>query len=140
MNPLYMGLILAFLASIMPLIGKALKGKRAGKEKYQKIMADFQQQVDGALMEGEHVDAMCGYVPCAAVTNKRLLMGTKNGIERVEFHEIRSLKGIDASGSKTSNPEQMMGFTIKANKKYVLGNHSEGFDQVVTLLFIRTGK
>ena len=123
----------------MPLIGKALKEKRGGNEKYQKMMADFQQQVQNELSDGEVVEAICGYIPCAAVTNKRLLISSKTGIETVQFDEIKSLKGMNAAGNKTRNPEQMLGFTIKANKKYVLGNHSEGFAEVVTGLYVHTG-
>ncbi len=139
MNPLYIGLFFALLVSVMPLIGKVLKKKRGNSEKYQKIMEDFQISVQSALTEGEVVEAVCGYVPCAAVTNKRLLIGAKTGLETVHFADITSLKGMNGAGDKTSNPDQMLVFSIKANKKYVLGNHSEGFNEVVTSLFQYTG-
>jgi len=131
-------LFCALLVIIMPLIGKVLKEKRGVSEKYQRIMEDFQQQVQNELAEDEVVEAMCGYVPCAAVTNKRLLISAKTGLETVHFSEIKSLKGMNAAGNKTTNPAQMLIFTIKANRKYSLGNHSEGFDQVVATLFAHT--
>lgn len=139
MNPLYVGLFFALCAVIMSLIGNVLKEKRGGSEKYQKIMADFRQAVQNELTEGEAVEAVCGYSPCAAVTNKRLLIGAKDGLETVDFSEIKSLAGMNGAGAKTNNPDRMLSFTIKAKKKYVLGNHSEGFDQVVTRLHEHTG-
>lgn len=81
------------------------------------------------------VEGICGYHPCAAVTNKRLLVSTKHGINSVPFSEIKSLRGTNATGSKTYDPDRMLVFEIKAGKKYVLGNHSEGFEDVVSALF-----
>ena len=139
MDPLYYGLFCVILCAVMAGVGGVLKKKRAGSEKYQKIMADFQQSVTGMLEPGETVEAMCGYVPSAAVTSKRLLLGTKKGMEVVQFSEIKALKGLTASGDKTKNPDRMIVFEIKANKKYVLGNHSDGFNQVVESLIRHTG-
>lgn len=138
-NPLILGVMMGLLVSLMPRIGKALKERRKGSEKYQRIMADFKQQVEAALDEGETVQAMCGYIPCAAVTNKRLLVSTKTGLDTVSFGDIVSLKGLNGAGEKTSDPDAMLVFTIKAKKKYTLGNHSDGFNQVVTSLRFYTG-
>lgn len=140
MNPLYVGLFFAVFAVVMAAVSGVLKKKRAGSEKYQKIIEDFQQEVNGVLDADEAVEAICGYYPCAAVTNKRLLIGTKKGIEPVQFSEIKSLKGMNFSGNKTSDPDQMLAFQIKAAKKYTLGNHSEGFKQVVEYLMQRAGR
>lgn len=139
MNPLYVGLLLGLMAVVMPLVAKVLKEKRGGSEKYQKIMEDFRAQVQRELKEGETVEAMCGYIPCAAVTNMRLLVSSRDGLVTVPFAEIRSLSGMNGGGNKTSDPDKMLAFTIKAKKKYVLGNHSEGFDQVVLCLYRHTG-
>lgn len=139
MKSLYIVLFLALCVAAMPLIGNVLKKKRGGSEKYQRIMADFRQLVQNELTEGEVVEAVCGYNPCAAVTNKRLLIGGKAGLETVDFSGIKSLKGMNGAGNKTANPNLMLVFTIVAEKKYVLGNHSEGFDQLVTRLYAHTG-
>lgn len=135
MNPVYLGLFFLVLAIVMPMIGEMLKKIRSGSEKYQQILKDFEEQVRSELTECETIEAICGYAPCAAVTNKRLLIGTKTGIETVRFSEISSLCGMDAKGSDTADPDQMMVFTIQAKKKYVLGNHSDGFAQVVLRLY-----
>lgn len=140
MNPLYYGLFVVILSAVFAALGSVLKKNRAGSEKYQQIMEDFRQQVDGMLEQGETVEAVCGYKPCAAVTNKRLLISGKEGIDSVQFHEVKALKGMDAGGNRTKNPDRMLVFEIRAAKKYVLGNHSEGFNQVVESLFSYTGK
>ena len=140
MDPLYMFLFLALFPLVMGIVGSILKNQRAGSEKYQKMLSDFQAKVDSMLEPGETVEAVCGYVPCAAVTNKRLLVDTKAGVDSVAFTEIKSLSGMNATGSKTNNPAQMLAFTIVARKKYVLGNHSEGFGKLVTLLYRYTGR
>lgn len=132
-------LLVTVLLCFTPLVAQVLKKKRAGSTKYQKIMADFEQQVKIELGRDEVVEAICGYIPCAAVTNRRLLISTKTGIETVEFNEIYHLRGINGHGDKTSDPTQMLAFTIKARNKYTLGNHSEGFDQVVMRLYEHTG-
>ncbi len=124
----------------MLLVGSAVKKKRAGSEKHQKILSDFRQSVDDMLETDEVVEAVCGYNPCAAVTSKRLLVGTKKGIDVVEFSEIKSLKGFNAKADDTREPDWMLVFQIKAKKKYVLGNHSDGFNQVVQSLYRHTGK
>jgi len=132
-------LILFLVIALIPLLGSVLKKKRAGSEKYQQILADFQQGVEGMLEADEQVEAVCGYKPCAAVTNKRLLVSTKAGIDSVPFSEIIKLKGMSAGGNTTKNPGSMLVFEIKAKQKYTLGNHSEGFNRVVELLYQHTG-
>jgi len=139
MNPLYLMLFFAIFAVVMSIVGNVLKKKRAGSEKYQKIIEDFQQAVTDMLEADETVEALCGYRPCAAVTSKRLLVSGKTGIDAVLFSEIKALRGLNASGNKTRDPDRMLVFEIKAGKKYALGNHSEGFDQVVRALFSHTG-
>ena len=138
MDPIILlGFIL--VAGLVSVFSIVLKNKRAGSEKYQQILADFRQSAEALLDADEHIEALCGYKPCAAITNKRLLVSTKNGIDSVAFSEIKKLNGMNASGNNTKNPTSMLVFQIKANKKYTLGNHSEGFDQVVNLLYQRTG-
>lgn len=140
MNPLYLILFMSILSAVFAGLGSVLKKKRAGSKKYQKIMEYFQQQINGMLEHDETIETVCGYNPCAAVTNKRLLVSSKTGIDTVQFHEIKALKGIDAGGNKTKTPDRMLFFEINAAKKYVLYNHSEGFNQVVESLFRYTGK
>ena len=134
-----LGLVVAVLLCFMPLVTQIMKEKRGASGKYQQMLADFEQQVRGELYQGEVVEAVCGYIPCAAVTNRRLLIGTKKGIETVEFNDIYGFRGIDGHGNKTADPSRMLGFTIKARKKYTLGNHSAGFDEVVMRLYEHTG-
>lgn len=138
MNPVVL-IVFIIVMALIPVLGSVLKNKRAGSEKYQQIMADFKQAVEAMLDADEQVEAMCGYKPAAAVTSKRLLVSTKNGIDSIAFDEIKKLNGMNASGYNTKNAANMLAFQIKANKKYTLGNHSEGFEQVVALLYQRTG-
>ena len=140
MSPLMMTLFMGILAAVAAVMIPVLKKKRGGSEKYQQMLADFNQQVNGMLEADETVEAVCGYRPCAAVTSKRLLVSTKNGIDSVAFDQIRKIKGMDGAGNKTTNPDRMLVYEIKADKKYVLGNHSEGFNEVVLGLQKHTGK
>lgn len=140
MSPLMLTLIMGILAAVFAALVPVLKKVRGGSEKNQQIMADFKEQVNAMLEENESVEAVCGYKPCAAVTTKRLLVSTKNGVDVVPFGEIRKLHGMDGGGNKTTNPDRMLVFEIKAVKKYVLGNHSEGFSEVVRKLQYYTGK
>lgn len=140
MNPVYFGLFALVLAAVMALLASVVKKKRAGSEKYQQILANFEQQVNAMLEEGETVEAVCGYKPCAAVTDRRLLVGAKNGIDSVPYAQIKALKGLDGGANKTTNPDRMLVFEIKAAKKYTLGNHSDGFAKLVNSLYRHTGK
>jgi hypothetical protein len=126
-----MGFFLAVFGAVLAVISGIVKKNRGSDEKYQKIIADFYNDVTNNLEPGERIEAYCGYVPCAAVTNKRLLIGDKNGIKTVAFSQIRKVQGMNFSGNKTNDPGQMLVFEIRADKKYVLGNHSDGFAQVV---------
>lgn len=127
-------LLFAALLAGISLLSNALKKKRAGSEKYQQILLDFEQRVNAMLEADESVEGLCGYKPCAAVTNKRLLVDGKAGIESIAFQQIKKVKGMNVSGNHTTNPDQMLVLEIKAEKKYVLGNHSEGFCQFVNVL------
>lgn len=140
MSPLMMTLFMGILAAVFAVLIPVLKKRRGSSEKYQQIMADFKEQVSAMLEEGETVEAVCGYKPCAAVTTRRLLVSSKNGIDVVPFGEIKKLQGMDGGGNKTAHPDRMIVFEIKAAKKYVLGNHSEGFSKVVNRLKFYTGK
>lgn len=134
MNPLYVCLLLVIIGAVMYAAASAAKKKRGSNEKYQKILTDFYNQVNNMLEEGEALEAYCGYFPCAAVTNRRLLIGDKKGIQTVPFSQIRKVKGMSYSAQKTMNPNQMAAFEIKADKKYTLGNQSDGFARVVEAL------
>lgn len=134
MNPLWICIFFVVFGGVMALISKVLKEKRGSSEKYQKIIADFYHQATQMLERGECIEAYCGYFPCAAVTNQRLLVEEKNGIKTIPFSQIRKVKGMSFSGNTTNDPKQMMVFEIKADKKYALGNHSDGFVQVVEAL------
>lgn len=140
MNPLYIGLFMCIFGAVMAVISKSQKEKWSNSEKYQKIINDFYNEVTNLLEPGEEIEAYCGYVPCAAVTNKRLLISDKKGMKTISFAEIRKVQGTNFSGNKTNNPDQMFVFEIKADKKYVLGNHSDGFVQVVEAINRRIGK
>lgn len=132
-------ILLIVIVVVVPVLSIVLKKMRAGSEKYQQIMADFEQKVQAMLEADEQVEAMCGYKPCAAVTNKRLLVSSKEGVDVVPFASISKLHGMNSSGNKTKYPGQMLVFQIKADKKYTLGNHSDGFEQVVQRLYHHTG-
>ena len=127
-------LLFAALFAGVSLLANVIKQKRTGSAKYQQILADFEQRVSAMLEPDEAVEGVCGYKPCAAVTNKRLLVDTKAGIDSVDFSKIRKVKGMDSAANKTMNPDRMLVLEIKAEKKYVLGNHSEGFGGFVNAL------
>lgn len=135
MNPIYIVLFMSVFGAVMALVSNVLKKKRAGSEKYQTILNDFHNAAVQQLEPGETLIAFCGYNPCAAITDKRLLIGDKKGIHTVNFCSIRKLQGMNFSGNKTSHPENMLVLEIKAEKKYVIGNHSEGFVPLVNALF-----
>ena len=138
MNTTVIVLAVLIIAGV-PLLNAVMKKARANSGRHQQILADFEQNVQAMLETDEQVEAVCGYKPCAAVTNKRLLVSTQNGIDSVAFSDIKKLNGMTASGNNTKYASSMLVFQIKANKKYTLGNHSEGFERVVGLLQQRTG-
>ena len=132
-------ILFALIIVVVPVLNAVLKKHRAGSEKHQQILADFTAAVQAMLDADEQIDAVCGYKPCAAITTKRLLVSTKNCVDSIAFTDIKKLNGMTASGNNTKHATSMLVFQIKANKKYTLGNHSEGFEKFVTLLYQRTG-
>lgn len=134
MNPLFMLLVMAILGSVTAIIANVVKEKRGKSQRYQKILEDFYTNANSMLEPGEEIEAYCGYFPCAAVTGKRLLIGGKKGIQSILFSDIKKIQGMNFSGSKTNDPRQMSVLEIKANKKFALGNHSAGFEEVVESL------
>ena len=127
-------LLLVAICFLVPLLANIFKKTREGSAKYQQILADFEQRVNAMLEADETVEGICGYKPCAAVTNKRLLVDTKAGIDSVAFQQIKKMKGMDSGANKTTDPDRMLVLEIKAEKKYTLGNHSEGFNGFVNAL------
>lgn len=134
MNPLFYCFLLCLIGGIFALVANIQKEKRASSEKYQEVIASFYRQATQMLEPGECIEAYCGYNPCAAVTNRRLLVMKKNEIEAIPFSQIRKVKGMGFSGNTTKKPDQMQVFEVKADKKYVLANQSDGFVQVVEAL------
>ena len=139
MKPIYVMLFITIVGALVSIMNSVLKKKRAGSAKYQNILAEFNAAVSAMLEEGEKVEAVCGYRPCAAVTDKRLLISSKTGIVAIPFSHIRSLKGMDTRGNKTRDPRSIFVLEIKADKKYSIGNESEGFEDVVRALYKHTG-
>lgn len=137
MKPIYL-LLIAVFGVVMGIIGTVLKNKRANNPKYIKILEDFRKSVSNMLEPGEEVIAVCGYRPCAAATNQRLLVSAKNGVDSIPYANIKKVKGMDTAGNKTTDPFRMIAVTVKAEKKYTLGNHSEGFAQVVSAVYKHT--
>lgn len=139
MNPLFLGILVVLIPSLMTLVNSLLKEKRAGSEKYQNMQEEFLQRVNAMLDSDETVEAFCGYQPCAAITGRRLLVDTKAGIQAVAYDDIKALKGVTVSGDKTNDVERMWMIMIKADKKYTICNQSEGFAKVVESLKRHTG-
>lgn len=134
MNPLYVGILLVLIGSIRVLIMSLGKEKHRTKEERQKILSDFYDQVNSMLEEGEILEAHCGYDPCAAVTNRRLLIGDEYGIKTIPFSQIQKVKAMNYSGYKTKDPERTGMYEIKADETYVLTKQSEDFVHVVESL------
>lgn len=134
-----MVIFFAVFGIVMQVVSEKSKSKRDSSAKYQKILSDFSGSVSRMLVPGEQVEGLCGYYPCAAVTNKRLLINSKKGIQTIPFSAIRKTRGMNYSGDRTSNPENMLAFEIYADKKYVLGNHSAGFTRLVRVVNAYTG-
>lgn len=90
MKPVYMFLLLAIFGAVMTVVASLLKKKRAGSEKYQQILTEFRQQAEAMLENGEVIEVLCGYNPCAAVTGKRLLVGGKKALILLRFRKSAS--------------------------------------------------
>ena len=134
MRPTHIFLFMAIVGLIMTVVSQVLKKKRAGSAKYQAILEKFNEEVSAALEEGETVEAVCGYRPCAAVTDRRLLLSDKSGLVSIPYDQIRSVKGSDASARKTSNIGSIFFLEIKAARKWVLADEEAGFGKVVRAL------
>ena len=139
MSPFAIIFFFAVFGVVMRILTELVNKKRGSSQKHQKILSDFRNSVTTVLMPGECVEGYCGYNPCCAVTNQRLIIGDKKGIHTIPYNQIRKTRGTDFSGNRTSAPNRMLALEIFADKKYVVGNHSEGFVQVVSALLRYTG-
>ena len=137
MNPLYVRTIIVCIGALFSIIAIVLRAIMNNSDRCQKRLEDFRQQVNDMLQEDEEVLAICGYNPCAAVTNKRLLITRRAGVDVVAFSQITKLKGTSYNGQRVDEPGQMQTFQIKAEKNYYLRYQDEGFPSVVNELFRR---
>jgi len=126
---------LALTVILVLMIWSAVAKKRRLKQR------DFDRKLDTVLQPDEeitviHRDKSGRWI----LTNKRLLLDTKEGFTAVPFKKIKSISGLTADGKKTVAPAKMVTVTIKADKEIVLHNTGDTFVELVKQLKKRTKK
>ena len=126
---LALGLILALM------IWSAVAKNRKLKQR------DFDRKLETVLQPEEevaviHLDKTGRWI----LTNKRLLLDTKDGFSATSFKKIKSISGLTAEGKKTVAPAKMVEVTIKADKEIVLHNTGDTFVELVKQLKKKTAK
>ena len=131
-------LILAALALaviLVLMIWSAIVKKRRLKQR------DFDRKLETVLQPDEeitviHRDKTGRWI----LTNKRLLLDTKDGFTATSFKKIKSISGVMPDGKKTVAPAKMVTVTIKADREITLHNTGDTFVELVKQLKKKTAK
>jgi len=126
---------LALTVILVLMIWSAVAKKRRLKQR------DFDRKLDTVLQPDEeitviHRDKSGRWI----LTNKRLLLDTKEGFTAVPFKKIKSISGLTADGKKTVAPAKMVNVTIKADSEITLHNTGDTFVELVKELKKKTAK
>ena len=131
-------LLLAGLALVLIL---ALAVRSAVVKKRRLKQRDFDRKLETVLQPEEevaviHRDKTGRWI----LTNKRLLLDTKDGFTATSFKKIKSISGVMPDGKKTVAPAKMVTVTIKADREITLHNTGDTFVELVTQLKKKTAK
>ena len=74
------------------------------------------------------------------LTSKRVLFETKEGFHAVALKNIKSVRGTNEKGSRTTVPAKMVSLTIRADKDYVIKNDCAEFESFAKQLMKKTAK
>ena len=131
-------LILAALALaviLVLMIWSAIAKKRRLKQR------DFDRKLETVLQPEEEVEVIHRDKSGRWIlTNKRLLLDTKDGFTATSFKKIKSISGVMPDGKKTVAPAKMVNVTIKADREITLHNTGETFVELVKQLKKKTAK
>lgn len=132
MNPLILVLIMAAIGGAVGL-GISIRNKnRDSDPDNQKKDAEKRSEFEAMMEEGETFLASCtaDRKRFCAVSSKRFLIETKDGLKSIPLGEIKKVTGKDYGANKTKDPKNMLLIEIKADKKYTVSNCSAEFEDV----------
>lgn len=110
------------------LIWRAYAAVKRCRERKQR---DFQRKLETILLPRETVKAVCPQKKGRWIlTSRRLLAETKKGFIALDIKNIKSAYGITGDGKRTTVPEKMVQFTIKADTEHCLKNTGEDFESL----------
>ena len=129
MNRIYYYLAAVVFALLVLRIGAAVKRSRERKQR------DFQRKLETVLLPRETVKAACPQKKGRWIlTNKRLLLETKQGFTALYIKDIKSAHGTTGDGKRTTDPKKMTQFTIKAGSEHCLQNTGADFEALAKQL------
>ena len=122
------------LLLVLRIASVAAKKKRLKQQDFDRKLTTVLQPEEEILVI--HLDKTGRWI----LTNKRLLLDTKDGFTATAFKKIKSISGLTSEGKKTVAPAKMVTVTIKADKEIVLHNTGETFVELVKQLKKKTAK
>lgn len=115
------------LTALAVLILIALVRNQIRKSKERKER-DFLRKLETLLREKETVKSICTQKDGRWIlTNSRLILEKKGQFQAFGLKEIKSLKGKNAAGNRTTAVRNMVSLTVKTESEYVLQNNCSEF-------------
>lgn len=139
MNPFVIGLLVVVIPVI---VSSILKKKHAEEDKSPVNQArdtEARAKYQALCEEGETLQTVCrGYqTEYYAMTDRRLIIDNKKGLQSVPFESIRKVDFFKMGGGKAATASDCQVIAVHADKKYSMACYSGNFEQIAGELMRR---
>ena len=99
------------------------------------------RKLELVLQPRESIKAICPQKKGRVIlTSKRVLFETKGGFTAVPIKTIKTVRGNNEKGNRTTVPAKMVSLTIKAEQEYEIRNNCGEFEEFAKQLIKKTAK
>ena len=100
---------------------------------------DAARKLELVLQPRESIKVICPQKKGRVIlTSKRVLFETKGGFNAVPIKTIKTVRGNNEKGNRTTVPAKMVSLTIKAEQDYEITNNCEEFAEFAKQLLKKT--
>ncbi len=138
-NSLYLVVLMGFILSTVTFIWR----ERAEKADQDPANIAKDQEAEkkyaGLCESDETINVICrgNKEEYYVLTDKRLIIDNKNGLQSIPFDTIKKVKLQKLGGGKAGHPSLCQIITINADRKYTLARYSQKFNEIAAFFIDR---
>ena len=129
---------LAVFAAVLMLI---LAVRSSLRRRRERTYRDAARKLELVLQPRESIKTICPQKKGRVIlTSKRVLFETRQGFNAVPIKTIKTVRGNNEKGNRTTVPAKMVSLTIKAEQEYEIKNNCPEFEEFAKQLIKKTTK